>query len=113
MNLRISGFRWSKIIQEKYKKGYGIPKVFGLISLFASVAMSDTKSIIPEIASFVAKLIHHEEWSKSYLDNLSNFTNPLVSKIEEENDTFYFKEVTSQPDRLDFVGGIRKEMGAY
>ena len=48
-NLRISGLRQSKIIQEIYKKENGIPEVFGLVDLFASEAMYVTKSILPEI----------------------------------------------------------------
>ena len=63
----------------KEKKEKGIPKVFSLIYLFASVAMFSTKSILPEIESFSAKMIHHKERHKSFLDNLPNFTNPLAS----------------------------------
>ena len=59
VNLAISVLRRSKIIQEKYKKGGSISKVFGLIELSASVAMSVTKSIIPETASFSSNLIHN------------------------------------------------------
>ena len=46
-NLRTSGLSLSKIIQDKYKMIKGIPKVLSLISLFTSVAMSITKSILP------------------------------------------------------------------
>ena len=53
--------------------------------------MSTTKSIIPETASFVAKLLHHEERAKSSPENLPNFTNPLFSRIEEVNGTLTFK----------------------
>ena len=100
VNLRISGLSRSKIIQEKYKKLNGIPKLFGLITLFVSIVMSVTRSIIPERAIFVAKLLQHEERAKYSPENLTNFANPLVSNIEEGNDTFTFKEATSQPDRL-------------
>ena len=55
-----------KRIQERYKWVSGIPKVFDLISIFAYVAMSATKSIIPETEVFAANLIHHEEIYKSY-----------------------------------------------
>ena len=103
-NLRTSGLRQSKIIQCKYKKGKVIPKVFGLIDLFASVAMSCTKYILPKIASFAAKLLHNEERSKCSPDNLSNFVNPLVSSKEAVHDTFSFKDATSQPASLKLVG---------
>ena len=78
------------------------------MALFASVAMTSTKSILPEIENFAAKLLHHEERAKSSPDNLPNLNNPLVSNIKEGNDTFNFKEATSQPYRLDFVESIRK-----
>ena len=81
----------SKRIQEKYKKINGIPTVFGLISLFASVAMSVANSIHPGTASFAAKMLHHEERAKYSPDNPPNFTNPLDSNIEAWNDTFTFK----------------------
>ena len=74
--------------------------------------MSDTKYNIPETASFAAKLLHHEDIDNSSPDNLPNFTNPMASIMEAVNDTFTFKEATSQPDRLDFVESIRKEIGA-
>ena len=45
-------------------------------------------------------MLQHEEISKSYPDNLPNLANPLASSIEAVNDTFTFKEVTSQLDRL-------------
>ena len=108
MNLRILGLRRSKIIQEKYKKGNGIPKVFGLISLFASVAMSSTKSVIPEITSFPAKLIHHEERDNDSPENIPNFKTPLVSNIEAGRYTLKFNEATSQPEMMDFVESMRK-----
>ena len=66
------------------------------------------KSILPETASFAAKLIQYEERAKSSPDNLPNFTNPLASIMEAVNDTFTFKEATSQPDRMDFVEAKRK-----
>ena len=47
VNLCKSGLSWSKIIQNKYKREKIIPKLFGLIYLFAYVAMYATKSIIP------------------------------------------------------------------
>ena len=89
-----------------------IPKVFGLIALFAYVAMSATKSILLETVSFAAKLLHHEERAKYHPDNIPNFANPLAYSIEAVNDTFAFKEATSQPDRLDLVEAIIKEIGA-
>ena len=76
VNLLILGLSWSKRIQEKYKNGNFIPKVFSLIEPFASVAMFVTKSIIPEKASFAAKLIHREEMSKSSLENLPTSLTP-------------------------------------
>ena len=36
-----------------------MPNVFGLITLFAYVAMYFTKSILTETASFAANLLHH------------------------------------------------------
>ena len=75
--------------------------------------MSATNSIILESSSFASKSLHHEETDKSYPDNLPNFTNPLASNIKPRNDTFNFKEVTSQPDRLDFFEAMRKEIGTY
>ena len=60
MNLRIYGLRQNKIVQEKYKKGNGTQKVFELITLFASVDMSVVNYILPETASFAAKLLHNE-----------------------------------------------------
>ena len=65
-----------------------------------SVAMSATKSIILEIERFSAKLVYREERSKSSPYNIPNFTNPMVSIIEELNDTFDFNETTSQTGRL-------------
>ena len=97
-----------KIIQEKYKKVDGVPKVFGLISLFASMSMSVTNYILPDTAIFSYKLFHHEERAKSSPDNLPNFTNLLDSNIEVGNDTSTFNEATSQPDRLYFVNSMRK-----
>ena len=76
------------------------------------MAISVTNSILPETASFASKLILNEEKSKSSPDNLPNLTNHLVSNIEEVNYTFTFKESTSQPERLDFVEKMRKEIGA-
>ena len=80
-NLRISGLRRSKIIQEREKNRYFIPNFFGFITLVTYVFISVTKSIIPETAMCVAKLIQNEEISKSYPENLPNFTNPLISNI--------------------------------
>ena len=59
VNLWISILRIIKIIQEILKKLNDIPKVFGLVYLFESVAMTANKSIIPEIEIFASKLIHH------------------------------------------------------
>ena len=74
-----------------------------MISLFASAVMSSNKFIITETAIFSAKLIHHEEISKSSQENLTNFTNPLYSNIEAVNDTFIFKEAKIISDKLYFV----------
>ena len=90
-NICISALRLIKIIQERYKHGYGIPKVFCLISIFEPVAMSVTKSILTGTDFFASKLLHREEMARSSPENLPNFTNPLVSNIEEVNDTFNFK----------------------
>ena len=60
-NICVSGLRQSKQAQERDKKIDGEPKVFGLISLFSYVAISSTKFILTETASFTAKLKHHEE----------------------------------------------------
>ena len=78
------------------------------MSLFASLDMPSTKSIIPETATFESKLIHHEERSKSSPDNIPNRNNTLVYTTEEGNDTFNFKEDTSQPYMLDLVESMRK-----
>ena len=61
--------------------------MFGLIAVFASVAMYATKYIIPETESFLTKLIHHRDRDKFHPENLPNFTNHLDSIIEEGNDT--------------------------
>ena len=63
-NLCISVLIQRKIIQEKDNTGNVIPTVFRIIALFSSVSMSGTKSILPEIESFTAKLLHHEERAK-------------------------------------------------
>ena len=107
VNLRTSGLRRRKIIQERQKR-IGIPKIFGLTALFASVDMTVTKSILPETASFAAKLLQHEERAKYSPYNLPSFNNPIVSKTEEGNYTFTLKEATSQPDRLDLVEDTKK-----
>ena len=111
-NLCISGPIISKIIQEKGKKGNVIPKVFGLIALFAFVVMSANKSILPETANFATKLIHHEEISRSSTYNLPNLYNPLVPNIEVGKYTCTFKDSTSQPYMLNFVESMRREIGA-
>ena len=72
------------IIQEKDNKGNGIQKVFGLISLFASVAMSATKSIILNKKWFLAKLIHHEERDKSYPEIPPTSPTPQPLKQRQE-----------------------------
>ena len=74
--------------------------------------MSSTKSIFQETVNFAANLIHHEQKYNSSLYNIPNFNNPLVSNIEEVNDTFTVKEATIQPNRMDFVDAMSKEMGA-
>ena len=76
------------------------------------MSMSITTYILPEKESCVDKMLHHEERSKYSLDNLSNFTNPLDSKIQSGKDTFAFKGSTSQTDRLEFLESTRKEIGA-
>ena len=58
-------------------------------------------------------MIHFEERSKSSPENLSSLTNPLVSNIDVGNSIFGFKEATSQPDQLEFVENIIKEIGAH
>ena len=55
-------------------------------------------------------MIHHEEKSNYYPENLLNFTNHLVSKIEEVNGTLTFKRFKSKPDRLNFVEAKKKEI---
>ena len=75
--------------------------------------MSVTKFIISETASFTAKLFHHKERAKSSPDNPPNFTNPLTSNIEAGDDTFTFKEATSQSEELEFVEEMRKEIGSH
>ena len=100
------------IIQDRYKKEKIITKVFGLLALLVSVAMYATKFIIPETVSFAYKLIHHEERSKSSLENLPKFTNPLISNIDAVNNTFDFKEAMIQPDKLNFLEPMRKDIGA-
>ena len=74
-----------------------ITKIFGLMYIFAFVAMTAIKYILPETEIFVAKLIQHEERANSSPDNLPKFNNTLVYNIKEGNDTFTFKEATSQP----------------
>ena len=86
-----AGLRQNKIIQEKYKKGNDIPKVFGLIALFVSVAVSDAKYILTETAVFEANLLHHKKISKTYPDNIPNFTNNLASNIDTVNYIFTLK----------------------
>ena len=76
------------------------------------MAISVTKSILPETAKFSANILYHEYISKSSPDNIPNFTNPLYSIIETGNYTFTFKETTSQPVRMGFVEAIRKEICA-
>ena len=45
------------------------------MSLFASVDMTFTKSVLPETAIFAANLLNHEEIAKSSPDNILNFNN--------------------------------------
>ena len=42
-----------------------------------------------------------------------NLLTPLVSNIEEVNDTFTFNKFTSQPGRLDFVEAMKKVIGDH
>ena len=51
--------------------------------------------------------------SKSSPNNIPNFTNPLVSNMETYNETFNFKETTSQTYRLDFVEVIKKWISVH
>ena len=55
-------------------------------------------------------MIHHEEKSNYYPENLLNFTNHLVSKIEEVNGTLTFRKSKSKPYRLNFVEAKKKEI---
>ena len=55
--------------------------------------------------------MHIEERAKSSPENLPIFTNPLTSSTEALNDTFTFKDATSQPDRLDIVEETREQIG--
>ena len=73
------------------------------MALFASVAMSSTKSILPETAKFSAKILHHENICRSSPYNIPNFTNTLAYMIETGYDTFNFKEATMQPSSMDLV----------
>ena len=75
--------------------------------------MSTTKFVLTETASYASKLLHHEEIENSSQEILPNFTNPLASNIGEGNDTFTFKEATSQPGRLDFMEATSKEIGKH
>ena len=70
--------------------------------------MFATNSILQETEIFSAKLLQHQEIAKSSPDNLPNFTNTLLSNIEEVYDTFNFKEATSKTDRMDFLEATRK-----
>ena len=80
-NLRTSGLSQIKIINEKQEISV-IPKMFVIMAIFLSVAMTVAKSILPETEMFAANLIQHEERAKSYPDKLPNYNNPLVSNIE-------------------------------
>ena len=71
-NLQISGLRRNKKNKDKEKKGNVIPKVFDLVALFTSVNMSATKYVLPETASLLANVTHHEERDKSYPNNTPN-----------------------------------------
>ena len=55
----------NKKVKERGNNRGDKPKVFGLISLFASVYMPDTNYTLTEIESFAAKLTHHKEKFKS------------------------------------------------
>ena len=65
--------------------------------------MSATKYILPETASFAAKLLNHKETDKSSPENLFDFTNPLASSTEAGYYTFSFKDFISKTYRLDSV----------
>ena len=91
VNLRLSGLRRRKGVQERDNNRDVKPKVFGLLALFASVAMSSTNLIITETESFTCKLLHHEEISKYSPENLPNFTKPLTSNIKSGNNNFTLK----------------------
>ena len=108
-----SGLRRSEIIQEKDNRRFGKLKIFGFIVIFASVVMYSTKSVLLRNSDFSENLLSHEERAKYSLENLTNFTNSLASKIESVNDTFNFNESTSQPERMEFLESTRKEFGAH
>ena len=60
VNLCISGLWKSIRIQGKYKNRDSITKGFGLIVLFTYVAISVTKSFLPNTLNFGSKIIHLE-----------------------------------------------------
>ena len=61
MYLHTSVLRRSKQFQGKYQKGSCKLKLFGLISLFASVSMYYNKFVLPGTVKFSAKLLDREE----------------------------------------------------
>ena len=75
--------------------------------------MYDTKSILPQTASFSAKLPLHEERYNSSTENIPKFTNHLVSNTERVNETFTFKESNSQHDRMEYLEKTSKEISAH
>ena len=112
-NLCSLGIRQNKQVQEGDKKVGVKPNLFGLILIFAYVAISSTNSILSETGSFAAKMLHHKEISKYLPDNLPKFTNPLAYNIEAGNENFTFKEYTSQPDMLEFLESMSKDISDH
>ena len=49
----------------------------------------------------------------SYAHTHTKFINPLAYNIKYANATFAFNEYISQPDRMDFVEAIRKEISSH
>ena len=78
------------MIPEKDNKRNVTLKVFDLISLFAPVYISVTKSVLPSKASFSANTIYQKESAMSSPDSLTNLAKTLDSNKEAGNDTFIF-----------------------
>ena len=67
------------------------------------MSMYTTKSILPKTAGFAAKMLQHEVRANFSPENTPNFTNPLVSNIEQGNKNFTFKESTSKSNMMYIV----------